>query len=349
MTSQDRVPTAAGSSAGNPTAGSETASGPSVDGPTVSRADVVLFWVARILSVVGMLVIILAAFLTGSMLVHGQPAYTVLLAALFLASAVFALRFWLRRAATHAGIKVLRWIAVVAFSAVLAMVLWLVPSSATEPSLAAMASDAQVTVAETPDQIVLTPTGEPSPVGVFFQPGARVDARAYAATLRPLAEAGHTVVIPKQPFGIAFLSTGAFNAARAENGPVDRWVVGGHSLGGTVAAIDAQTFATASSDNVVGLLLYASYPATDMSALTAKVLSISGSNDGLATPEKITESKIMLPANTTYKVIEGGVHADFGDYGPQSGDGQPSISPDAARTEITDATLEFVNSLDPAA
>ena len=125
-------------------------------------------------------------------------------------------------------------------------------------------------------------------------------------------------------------------------------MVGGHSLGGTVAAIDAQTFSTASSDAAVGLLLYASYPATDMSTLEAKVLSISGSNDGLATPEKINESKTMLPADTTYKVIEGGVHADFGDYGPQTGDGQPAISPGAARTEITDATLEFVNSLEPA-
>ncbi|MDJ0314890.1 alpha/beta hydrolase [Arthrobacter sp. H35-D1] len=312
MTSPEREPSAASPPGDDPIASR----------PTVSSADVVLFRAACILSVVGMLATILA-------------------------SAVFARRFWLRRAATHAGIKVLRWIAVVAFSAVLAMVLWLVPSSATEPSLAAMASDAQVTVTETSDQIVLAPSGTPSSVGVFFQPGARVDARAYVSTLRPLAEDGHTVVIPKQPFGIAFLSTGAYNTARADHCPVNRWVVGGHSLGGTVAAIDAQSFATASSDAVVGLLLYASYPATDMSTLTAKVLSISGSNDRLATPEKIAESKTMLPAGTTYKVIEGGVHADFGDYGPQTGDGQPSISPDAARTEITGATLEFVNSLGP--
>ncbi|OOK62380.1 hypothetical protein GY25_22625, partial [Pedobacter himalayensis] len=65
----------------------------------------------------------------------------------------------------------------------------------------------------------------------------------YAAVLRPLAESGHTVVIPKQPFGIAFLSTGAFNAARTEHRPVARWVLGGHSLGGVVAAIDAQSLA----------------------------------------------------------------------------------------------------------
>ncbi|WP_207344619.1 alpha/beta hydrolase [Arthrobacter sp. E3] len=322
-----------------------TAAGQPGDALSASRADVALFWTARILSVVGVIVAAVAAFLTGAMLIHGQPAYAVLLSVIFLAGVVAALRFWGRRTATQARFKALRWIAAAVFATALAMALWLVPSTATEPSLSAMKSDAKVTVSETPEQIVLSPAGAVSELGVFFQPGARVDARAYAAFLRPLAEAGHTVVIPKQPFGIAFLSTGAFNAARAEHPPVDRWVVGGHSLGGTVAAIDAQSHSAPSGDGVVGLMLYASYPATDMSTLTAKVLSISGSNDGLATPEKINASKANLPAKTTYTVIEGGVHADFGNYGPQAGDGQPDISPDTARKEITEASLTFVKSL----
>ena len=55
-----------------------------------------------------------------------------------------------------------------------------------------MDSDAAVTVTESATQIVMTPTGEVSSTGVFFQPGAKVDARAYAAVLRPLAEAGFT-------------------------------------------------------------------------------------------------------------------------------------------------------------
>ncbi|MEF2977583.1 alpha/beta hydrolase [Subtercola sp. YIM 133946] len=200
-------------------------------------------------------------------------------------------------------------------------------------------------MSETPTQIVLTPTGTVSDTGVFFQPGAKVDARAYAAVLRPLAEAGHVVVIPKQPFGIAFLSTGAFSAARDHVAGVTQWVVAGHSLGGTVAAMDAQQYANAPSEPVVGLLLYASYPATDMSGLDAAVLSVSGSNDGLATPAKIDASKASLPPDTTYLVIDGGVHAFFGDYGPQAGDGQPSISHDDARSQISTASVAFVDGL----
>ncbi|TFD69304.1 hypothetical protein E3T38_09060 [Cryobacterium sp. Hb1] len=89
-------------------------------------------------------------------------------------------------------------------SLMIAAVAWLVPQSAEAPALAAMKSDRTVTVTEDATEIVMTPTGLESPVGVFFQPGARVDARAYSAILRPLVESGHLVVIAKQPLGIAF-------------------------------------------------------------------------------------------------------------------------------------------------
>ncbi len=73
----------------------------------------------------------------------------------------------------------------------------------------------------------MTPTGKVSTTAVFFQPGAKVEARAYAAVLRPLAEAGFTVIIPKQPLGIAFLAIGTFDAARPHYPAVTEWVVGG--------------------------------------------------------------------------------------------------------------------------
>ena len=311
-----------------------------------TRADRVFFWITRIVSTLGVIVTVWAAASTGSMLVHGHPAYLVLLVLTFIVSLAIAVRSWLARAVRHRGWKVIRGIVSVLSLGVIALAWWLVPSSAVEPALSAMSSDASVTVTEAADQIVLQPTGAVSDVGVFFQPGARVDARAYAAVLRPLAEAGHVVVIPKQPFGIAFLSTGAFGAARAGHPPVTRWVVGGHSLGGTVAALDAQSFAGAAADPVVGLLFFASYPANDLSGLNAGVLSISGTNDGLATPDKIGASKASLPADAQFLAIEGGVHAFFGDYGPQSGDGEPSVSPDAARAEISAATVVFVDSFD---
>ena len=223
---------------------------------------------------------------------------------------------------------------------------WLRPFSAQEPAIAALESDARVTVADYPTQIVLSPVGDASTTAVFFQPGARVDARAYAAVLRPLAEGGHVVVIAKQPLGIAFLSLGTFGRVQAAYPSVTRWVVGGHSLGGTVAAIEADSHDDDAVAPAVGLLLYASYPATDMStSLRASVLSVSGTLDGLATPAKIDASRPTLPQSSVFVAIEGAVHAYFGDYGEQPGDGTPTISHDDARRQISAKTLTYVDGL----
>lgn len=209
-----------------------------------------------------------------------------------------------------------------------------------------MRSDGAVTVSESPTRIVLRPAGDERDSGVFFQPGALVEARAYAAVLRPLAEAGHMVVIAKQPLGIAFLSLPAFDDARREFSGVSRWVVGGHSLGGVVAAMEVDAADDDVSAPAIGLLLFASYPASDLStSLTAAVLSISASEDGLSTREKIDASRADLPADATFVVIEGAIHADFGDYGTQPGDGTPTISHEDARSQISHASVTFVDGI----
>jgi pimeloyl-ACP methyl ester carboxylesterase len=178
---------------------------------------------------------------------------------------------------------------------------------------------------------------------VFYQPGAKVEARAYAAVLRPLAEAGHTVVIVKQPMGIAFLSLGAFDQVRSEFNEFPGWVLGGHSLGGTVASIQANDASGGGPGSARGLLLHASYPASDFSqSLQAAVTSVFGTNDGLATPQDIEASRANLPGSARFVPVEGAVHAFFGDYGSQPGDGEPTISHDEARSQISNASVEFV-------
>ena len=41
--------------------------------------------------------------------------------------------------------------------------------------------------------------------------------------------------------------------------------------------------------------------------------------------EKYEESRDLLPTSVTELTIEGGNHAHFGNYGPQSGDGEATI------------------------
>lgn len=300
-------------------------------------------WAVRSVAVAGLVVVAWACLSSWGAVVHGHPAYAVLLAVTLILSVVAIVRS-LRARMTRSGWRLaLRTVVVVFALGGLALVAWLRPFSAEEPALAAMQSSSTVTVVETPTRIELNPTGSPNTTAVFFEPGAKVEARAYAAILRPLAEAGFTVVIAKQPVAIAFLSLSDFEATRSDFPDVNRWVVGGHSLGGVVASIQADAGDSNTAAPVVGLFLYASFPASDIStSLTARVLSVAAANDGLATPADVDAAKPSLPSDASYTVIPGAVHAFFADYGAQPGDGTPTVSHDLARQQIAEATLGFV-------
>jgi hypothetical protein len=304
-------------------------------------------WVSRVLAALGLAVVGWVLLTELPAVVHGQWAYAVLLV-LTVLGCVWALVLHRRaRPAVHGWRRAGSIALCVGAVGWLAAIAWLRPFSAQEPAVAAMQSGAGVVVDESSDRVVLEPADGPaSPTSVFFQPGAKVEARAYAAVLRPLAEAGHRVVIVKQPLGIAFLSLGAFGDVRADYPDTEAWVLGGHSLGGTVASMQADDNDGDSPGSARGLLLYASYPASDISeSLKSQVTSVFGTRDGLATPEDIAASRANLPAGSQFVPIEGAVHAYFGDYGPQPGDGEPTISHDEARTQISNASVEFVTAV----
>lgn len=231
---------------------------------------------------------------------------------------------------------------------VLALVLvaflgWLRPYPAGSDALAALRSDGAVIVIDAPTTIELRPSSLATPsVGLVFSPGALVDSRAYAALLRPVAEAGHLVVILKEPFGLAITQIGQPAGPIADHPEISVWAVGGHSLGGVAAA----SFAGSNPGTVSGLLLWASYPNNDLSGMTSlRGASIFGRNDLLATPADIEESRAHLPPDTTFTEIDGGVHAFFADYGEQPGDGRPTVDRATASAEIVAATTTFLGRL----
>ncbi len=180
--------------------------------------------------------------------------------------------------------------------------------------------------------------------GLVFVPGARVESRAYAHLLRPLAEAGYLVAVLKEPFGFAIVDPDHGKKVLDLHPEIAHWVVGGHSLGGTVAASLADN-----DDRVDGLVLFASYPADPIIRNDLKVVSISGAADGLVTPADIEASRANLPPDTTFVVIDGAVHSSFGDYGDQPGDGTPTVDRSAAQAEISKATLALLAAVTPPA
>ena len=237
--------------------------------------------------------------------------------------------------------RVLWSLAIVLVLAVGGVLAWTqigVMAAGPEP-LATVRENPAITVADTDQGIVLAPADGASELGLVFIPGAKVDPWAYAAILQGLAEDGVTVVITRPWLNLAFFDPRGLDSFTSAAPDIDVWAVGGHSLGG-VRACQLATDADA-------LVLFASYCANDLSESGLPVLSLSGSEDGLSTPEKIAEARDLLPADAELIEIEGASHASFGDYGPQDGDGTPTISTEEMHTEVTRDLDGFLAPLAP--
>jgi len=183
--------------------------------------------------------------------------------------------------------------------------------------------------------ILITPVGDAADLparatGLIFVPGARVEAHAYMFQLSGVVEQyGVTVLITEPTLNLAFFDTRTVDHFAAAAPEVDRWFVGGHSLGGVRACLMTP------GSTVEGLVLFGSYCANDLSGSGLQVLSIAGENDALSTPTIIVENSGLLPAESTFVTIGGANHASFGDYGPQTGDGERTITSEQMRAELT--------------
>lgn len=206
-----------------------------------------------------------------------------------------------------------------------------VTSAAEREPLAEVADDPAVLIDYSRDSVVLTPAADPNGEGLVFIAGAKIEPVAYAYKLSGLVEAGYTVVIVRPFLNFGLVETRPLSAFTALAPGVSDWFVGGHSLGGVKACMYAD------SPEVRGLVLFGSYCANDLSGSALTVVSLSGSDDGLSTPEKIDANKATLPADTTFIEIDGANHAAFGDYGLQAGDGESSIDDSDMRDTITEA------------
>jgi pimeloyl-ACP methyl ester carboxylesterase len=209
-------------------------------------------------------------------------------------------------------------------------------------ALAALESDNKVAVELRP-WITFRPTHEQPTTGLILYPGGRVDPRSYAPAARAIAEQGYLVVIPPMPFNLAVIGANRADEVIAAHPEIQNWSIGGHSLGGAMAA----AYAHGKPEAVEGLVLWAAYPADNnsLSDRDLKVTSIFGSNDGLATPDKIAASRALLPPSTVWARIVGGNHAQFGAYGPQSGDGQATIDPADQQEQVVAATIALLEAI----
>lgn len=172
--------------------------------------------------------------------------------------------------------------------------------------------------------------------GLIFYPGGKVEYTAYAPLMHALAEKGILCILPEMTCNLAVLEMNAADGLSDHFPNVDTWYLGGHSLGGSMAA----SYLEKNAATYDGLLLCASYSTANLSQLGLPVLSIYGSEDTVLNAEKYEEYKINLPADYTEYIIQGGCHAYFGSYGAQNGDGLPSIT----EAEQWKQTVDIVSS-----
>jgi pimeloyl-ACP methyl ester carboxylesterase len=212
-----------------------------------------------------------------------------------------------------------------------------IATAAPEPvALAALESDDQVEVSEG-KWITFSPRTEPPTTGLILYPGGFVDPRAYAPVARQIAAAGYQVVIPRMPLNLAVLGASRASEVMTAYPHIENWAVGGHSLGGAMAA----QYASRNSDTVDALILWAAYPPSgvDLSEHDLVATSIYGTRDGLVSQAEIDASRRQLPPATRFVPIEGGNHAQFGSYGPQEGDLAPEIGAEDQQAQIALATI----------
>lgn len=191
--------------------------------------------------------------------------------------------------------------------------------SASDTALAALDSTGSVMVSAAADRVVFRP--EAPKAGLIFYPGGKVEFTAYAPLMQALAQEDVLCILLKMPLNLAVLDVDAAQGLRAEYPEVSRWYLGGHSLGGSMAASHI-----AGESGYDGLLLLASYSTADLSESGLQVLSIYGTGDGVLNGEKYQQYRSNLPQDTRELVIHGGNHAQFGSYGLQDGDGDAAIS-----------------------
>lgn len=196
-----------------------------------------------------------------------------------------------------------------------------------------------VSVIEMPDGLYLDGPGDDA--ALIFYPGAKVEYTAYLPLLSDLADSGIDCFLIKMPCNLAFFGQ---NKAKKimDSYEYDHWYLSGHSLGGAMAA----SYASEHLESMDGLVLLAAYPTKSLKSEAFSVLSLYGSEDGVLNMKKAKEGKVYMPADYAEVCIEGGNHAQFGNYGEQKDDHAADISREEQQAQTLDAILDMIEDRD---
>ena len=180
------------------------------------------------------------------------------------------------------------------------------------------------------DPITILSPAVPTDTAIIFYPGAKVEAEAYLPLLDQIRQTGVTCILVHMPFHMAIFDADAAEDVIGQFPEIQHWYMAGHSMGGAMAS----QFAADHPDQIDGLILlgaylYGDYPVED-------TLTIYGSlNQSVEDHIDYTENIVE---------IQGGNHAQFGNYGPQKGDPPATISAEEQQKQAVEAIQIFLAS-----
>lgn len=177
--------------------------------------------------------------------------------------------------------------------------------------------------------------GKGNDTALIFYPGAKVEYSAYLPLMNQIASQGVDVYLVQMPFNLAFFGQNSADDI-IKNSNYSHYIMSGHSLGGVAAS------GYASKHDVDGLVLLAAYPSEEIDKPT---LSIYGSEDKVLNLKSYNDAKPLIKANFTEHIINGGNHAQFGNYGLQKGDGNAGINSTLQQNETASEIIKFINKL----
>lgn len=196
---------------------------------------------------------------------------------------------------------------------------------AEDVALEVMAQDSEISVQ---DNLTILSSSVPSDTAIIFYPGAKVEAAAYLPLLDKIRQTGVTCILVDMPFHMAIFDSNAAQDVMEDFPEYSHWYIAGHSMGGAMAS----QFAASHPDEVDGLILLGAYIYGDYSP--QDTLTIYGSLN------QSVEDKLDYTENVVE--IQGGNHAQFGNYGPQKGDLPATISAEEQQNQTVDAIRTFL-------
>lgn len=189
----------------------------------------------------------------------------------------------------------------------------------------------EVSIMKTNNGLLLDGPGNES--ALIFYPGAKIEYTSYLPLLTQISSEGVDCFLVEMPMNLALFGVDSADEIINEYNYTN-YFMSGHSLGGVMAARYVNE-----TNNTNGLILLGAYSDKQ---INKPVLSVYATEDKVLNMQTYKENLPLISSNLSEVIIEGGNHAQMGNYGKQPKDGTAKISPQKQQKQTADEIIKFI-------